>query len=127
MDGSDTVTRDAVLQEYHRFNLWLKPRPCALCGNFCVSLRPKDIQHIAQRGKYTALEHIEDSGSAAADQCDTLFILGNRLLRIAALDIPEYHPGKRIAGFRENFLCVLEIGQLCPSGAAVKLHVGDDI
>ena len=93
MDGSDTVTGDAVLQEYHRFNLWLKPRPCALCGNFCVSLRPKDIQHIAQRGQHPAAEHAEDSGGAAADQRHTLLVPGHRLLGVAALDIPEYHLG----------------------------------
>ena len=73
---------------------------CVLCGNLCVPLRAEDIQHIAQRGQDTALKHIEDSGSTAADQGDTLLVLRDRLLLITALNIPEYHPGQLITGFR---------------------------
>lgn len=73
---------------------------CVLCGNLCVPLRAEDIQHIAQRGQDTALKHMEDSGSTAADQGDTLLVLRDRLLLITALNIPEYHPGQLITSFR---------------------------
>ena len=67
-----------------------------LCRNLCVSFRTQDIQHVAQRRQDAALKHAENSGSAATNQCYTLLILGNRLLLITALDIPEHHPRQLI-------------------------------
>lgn len=74
------------------FNLWLKVIPTDdLCRDVCVSLRAQEIQHIAQRGQNPGYEHLEDFGGAAADQGNTLLILGNRLLLIATLDISEHN------------------------------------
>ena len=98
-----------------------------LCRNFCVPFCAKDLQHVTERGQVAALEHVENSGTAAADQRHAFLVLSDRLLLIATLDIPEHHLRQLVTSLSKDLLCVFEVGQLGTLGAVIKLHVGDDI
>ena len=92
-----------------------------------VALGVDDTEHVGEGIGRALHHHGEDAGGAAGDQRDALLVHGDGLLPGAAGHVPEHHVRQLVAVLCEQLLRVLEVREGSAAGAAVKLHVGDDV
>ena len=73
------------------------------------------------------MQHGEDARGAAGYERDTLFVLSDGLLPVAAGHVPEHNTGQFISARGKDAFGIFEVRCSGTFSAAVKLHIGDDI
>ena len=93
-------------------------------GDIGVALCIQGLEHEAHGRQFSALHHGENSGAAAADQRHTFLVDRDRLLGVAALDVPEYHTGQLVACRSEFRLSSFEVGGIGIVSSAISCCFG---
>ena len=97
------------------------------CTDRRIPFAVQYLQHVLIRIQIAGYCHGKQSGGAAAKQHDVLLVHTDRLLLIAALNIPEYQLRQLITVPAVQVPGIIEVGAVRIQGTTVEFHVCDDI